>query len=471
MPAVIEHVVVLMLENRSFDHFFGLRPGVNGLTGDERNLLDPSKPESASNPAFPATGEAPFAIDAGQGPGHSLNAANWQLCDSKAGPSAQFPARNNGFARNYRDSLLHDHVGHPTHEQIAVVMQPFAPARLPAINALADAFCLCDAWYSEVPGPTQPNRLYLHMGTSAGYVHNVWQRLFDNRTIYNSLEEAGKTWATYDFDLNEVKQLSQANGDVSRFKRFSSFAADAEAGALPNYTFILPAFFNADVPSNDQHAPHDVRYGDHLIADVYEALVRNAAAWKKTALIVTYDEHGGFYDHVVPPAGVPNPDGINSPPPQDNAAWVPHFAFDRLGFRVPAVIASPWVKKGKVDSTRYQHTSVLATLKKLFGLGSFLTKRDASAAPFDHLFGELSAPRTDSPATLPRPPLPPLPPRSDPHNPANRPLDDIQLEVLHGINLLSVREEAVAGLESLPTTQGDAAEYIRTCYDRLLAQR
>jgi phospholipase C len=114
------------------------------------------------------------------------------------------------------------------------------------------------------------------------------------------------------------------------------------------------------------------------------------------------DEHGGFYDHVVPPADdVSNPDGINSPAPDDRASFAPRFAFDRPGFRVPAAIASPWVKKGRVDSTRYQHTSVLATLKNLFGLPAFLTKRDASAAAFNGLLSEVAAPGTDSPSPEP----------------------------------------------------------------------
>lgn len=104
----------------------------------------------------------------------------------------------------------------------------------------------------------------------------------------------------------------------------------------------MPRFFSKDQPANSQHAPQDARYGDNLIADVYDTLRSNADVWMKSALIVTYDEHGGFYDHVVPPSnGIPSPDGINSPPPGDSASWVPKFGFDRLGMRVPAVIASP----------------------------------------------------------------------------------------------------------------------------------
>src|SRR5262249_1040877 len=147
---------------------------------------------------------------------------------SKNGPSEHSPARNNGFVKSYQDALIHDHISHPTPDQLAVVMESFLASRLPTINALADAFCLCDHWFSDLPRPTQPNRRFIHMGTSAGFVHNVWNNLFDHRTIYNSLEDAGKTWATYDFDANEVKNLTQATRDPSRFKRFPQFADDIQ---------------------------------------------------------------------------------------------------------------------------------------------------------------------------------------------------------------------------------------------------
>jgi phospholipase C len=462
----IEHVVVLMLENRSFDHLFGFRPGVEGLKGTEFNLLDPSKPESSTNRAFHVTGGANYATESGQGPGHSIAAANDQICNNKNGPSAAFPARNNGFVKNYVLELHNDKVGSPTDDEIAAVMEAFQPNRLPAINALADAFCVCDHWFSEVPGPTQPNRLFMHSATSAGYVHNDWKHIFNQRTIYNNLEDAGKTWATYDFDLNEVRNFSQVNKRTANFKRFDpTFAADAKAGKLPNYSFILPRFNNGAQPANDQHAPNDVRYGDQFIADVYAALVQNADAWKKTVLIITYDEHGGYYDHVVPPSqNVPNPDGINSPLPHD-PKWVTPFNFDRLGFRVPAVIASPWVQKGVVDSTQYQHTSVLATLKKLFGLNGFLTKRDESARSFDHLFTALQNPREDYPKELPRVALPPLPSRDDPLHPANQPLDAMQREWIHGLHLMAARSQGAAGaLGTAPTSQGNAADFINTLY-------
>jgi phospholipase C len=307
----------------------------------------------------------------------------------------------------------------------------------------------------------------MHAASSFGYAHNVWSTTFAQRTIYNNLQDAGKTWATYDFDQNEVLEFKMVSGETANFKLFENdFAADVKSGKLPNYSFIVPRFFAKALPANSQHAPQDARWGDSLIADVYDALRSNPDVWNASVLIVTYDEHGGFYDHVVPPSkGVANPDGINSPPPGDNESWVPKFAFDRLGFRVPAVIASPWVAKGVVDSTAYQHTSVLATLKNLYGLPKFLTKRDAQAKPFDGMFQKLNKPRTDTPQTLPRVMLPAVPPKSDPAHPANQPLDETQKEIVSGVHTLTAEaSKGAPSTSSLPKTQGDASDHIRARY-------
>lgn len=478
MP-VIDHVVVLMLENRSFDHIFGFREGVDGLRGDESNLLNPAEPESSTNPAFKVDSNAPFAVLAGKGPGHSLNATNYQLVNDKAGPSAGHPSVNNGFVRNYRDELIHDHVPNPDAATIQVVMQSFSAANLPSINALADAFCLCDSWFSEVPGPTQPNRFYMHAATSAGYALNNWKRVMDVRTIYNSLEDAGFSWATYNFDTNEVLEFSQVNGKKQNFKLFeASFKADVTSDSLPTYSFIIPRFFNSkhkgaptDGLANSQHAPEDARYGDNLVADVYDALRSNAAVWERSVLIVTYDEHGGFYDHVAPPPSaklpgpVPNPDGLTSPA-HDDPPYAPNFAFDRLGLRVPAVIASPLIAR-QVDHTLYQHTSVLATLKEIFGLTNFLTERDRSAKSFKGLFA-LAEARTDTPLTLPRAPLPQITVSDDdPRHPANLPLDPDQSDMLmRTYHLTQDSQPTTLTAASLPVTQGEAHDFIKAANAR-----
>jgi phospholipase C len=468
----IEHVVVLMMENRSFDHIFGYRHGIDGLKGSEFNLLNPAKPESDSNPAYYVSNGAPYAVLAGEGPGHSLNAANVQLCNNKNGPDDSNPATNNGFVSNYQTELVYaDKVKNPTPEILRVVMESFAPNRLPSINALADAFCICDNWYSEVPGPTQPNRLYMHAATSFGFALNVWTQIFDGPTVYNRLQDAGYTWGTYYFDDNDLAEFSQINKQTENFKLYEdSFASDVKAGALPNYTFIEPRFVNSqDEMANSQHAPQDARYGDNFIADVYETLRSNEELWSKTVLIVIYDEHGGFYEHIIPPSqDIPNPDGINSPPPGNKISYAPTFDFNRLGFRVPLVIASPWVKAGRVDSTRYQHTSILATVKKMFGWDDFLTKRDASANTFEHLFSELDAPRSDTPQKLPRAALPKITADTDsPEHPANHPLDTIQQGILmKAYHLTQGSHPEGPSPDDLPTTQGEVSDFIRARYAR-----
>jgi phospholipase C len=469
----IEHVVVLMLENRSFDHMLGYHAGVNGLKGNEFNLLAPTKAVSSTNPAYFVSNAAPFAISVGEGPGHSFNDANSQVYNNIKGPAPGSPARNDGFVKNYHQELvLADRVKNPTVAEVQGVMESFAPGRLPSIEALANAFCVCDNWFSEVPGPTQPNRLYMQAASSFGYVMNDWSQVFSARTIYNNLQDAGYTWAVYYSDLNEVTEFSQVNTQKTNFKDYTkSFAADVSSGALPNYAYIVPRFYNTtDDQADSQHPPHDARYGDNLIADVYGALRSNSALWQQTALIVIYDEHGGFYDHVIPPStNVPNPDGINSPPPGTTASSVPSFAFDRLGLRVPAIIASPWIKAGKVDSTQYQHTSVLATLKVLFGLPGFLTKRDASANSFDALFAELSSPRTDTPQSLPRATVPPVTASTtDPAHPANQPMDATQAEILVGVHhMLRMAHPEIREGVDLRMTQGEASSFIRAAYEQL----
>lgn len=226
-PRRIDHVIVLMLENRSFDHLFGFFRPDGGQTIDNlleadpnaSNLLDPSKPEGADNPRFRASEPAPFAVHDTAGPAHSFNAVCVQLCNDESGPSAAHPAQNDGFVRSYKDSLLrHTHV--VDKETLAEVMASFSPAELPSINALARSFCLCDHWFCEVPGPTLPNRLYVHAATSQGWVHDDFRQSFTAKTIYELIEEAGLTWATYFHDFDDLYQFDRLARTPEHFRRF-----------------------------------------------------------------------------------------------------------------------------------------------------------------------------------------------------------------------------------------------------------
>ena len=453
----IQHVVVLMLENRAFDHLFGFRAGVEGLKGNEFNLLDPASPQSLSNPPYTVGTGAPYAVTAGQGPGHSINQTNVQLFG--VNPPAG-PATNTGFVKAYSGELAADKVVNPTPGELAVVMQSFAAAQMPTINTLADEFAICDHWYAEAPGPTQPNRLYLHAATSDGHALNAWSTTFNIRTIYQQVAEAGFTWATYEHDTNEVRSFAPLQASTANFKAITSFATDCAAGTLANYVFIVPRML-ADMNGqmvNSEHAPHDVRWGEHLIADVYEALRANDALWKSSALVVVYDEHGGFYDHVAPPAA-PNPDGKTSPTTGD-PSYAPKFAFDRLGLRVGAVVVSPWIPKGTICANPLQHTSAMKTARALFGISGNLTARDVAAADFTALFS-LAAPRDDAPMTLPRPALPATPPVSSPLHPANQPLDELQQGLLLGVHHLAKSDDPHDTADRLPITQGEASAYIK----------
>ena len=472
----INHFIVLMLENRSFDHLFGFFPPPAGQTIENllalepapANLLDPSQPESGTNPAFAASQPAPFAVHDKEGPSHSFNAVNTQLSGSNAGPSGSDPVENNGFAKSYANSLK-PHMRDVDAAHIQEVMQSFAPDQLPSLNQLAREFCLCDHWHCEVPGPTMPNRMFMHAATSEGYVHNDFKRPYTSKTVYELFEERGLTWAIYFSDLNDLLQFHNLAQTKDHFRRFDTWATDVAAGNLPHYTFLFPRFMNGKSPdggtlfANSQHAPEDVRHGDNFIADVYEALAANEDLFKQSALVITYDEHGGFYDHVLPGAA-PNPDGMNSPNPDDRAKFkLPTFAFDRIGLRVPAVIVSPWIAKGVVEHRMLQHTSVIKTVSEMFGLNGPLNHRDASAQSFADLFQKTPRPAGDMPRTLDRAPL------EDtvesvvagvPQDPADEPLDDLTED--WALGMLSLLGGGLEETEApSPTTQGQAAAAIQ----------
>lgn len=439
----IEHFVVLMLENRSFDHIFGMRAGVEGILDKHGHPRYSNKDEGGR--VVHATGGAPFAIPTkhGKGPFHNVTDVNLQLFGTKT-PGNSARATCGGFVASYREALASDTGGQFTNDDVDVVMKSFDNGSLPAITALADNFVLCDRWFSEVPGPTHPNRLYVHAGTSQGFAHNVFRRPFDFPSIYELLQRHRHTWAVYDVDDNDVfPHFTRLENDVANFRKYRpGFAKDVEtSGHLPNYSFILPQFLSThSTVANDQHPPRDVRWGEQLIADVYDVLRGNPDVWNKCALVVTYDEHGGFFDHVVPPtaanpkgASAINPDGIDSPRPDDSFPGPkPIFAFDRLGLRVPALIVSPWVGKGIVHKEPLQHTSILRTVRDRFNIPESLSQREAAAPSFAAVFDQQTA-RTDAPSKLPRPAeMPVLTPADHHANPGNQWPTSFQRELIDG---------------------------------------
>jgi len=191
----------------------------------------------------------------------------------------------------------------------------------------------------------------------------------------------------------------------NHFHSYWDFETLCASGELPYYSFLEPRYFSISdlLPANDQHPDHNIEDGEELIKWIYEK-VRASPKWNQSALIVIYDEHGGMYDHFPTPLNVPNPDG--------RVSEEPAFNFTRIGIRVPAVIASPWLDKGSVvhkpkgpkPDSEFEHSSVISTLLKVAGVSKHLTKRDEWAGTFDDLFLKRSSPRTDCPNTLPNPP-------------------------------------------------------------------
>ena len=292
------------------------------------------------------------------------------------------------------------------------------PPRCPIISRLAREFGVSDRWHASTPSETWPNRYFAHCGTAGGYVNNSlsrfpyqWPRMMP--TIFRRLGKYGYSWKIYFHDIPQTISLFDLWAEIpTHFCRFEAeFERHCRIGRLPNYSFIEPRYFPtlfSDKMPNDQHPPHNLLYGEQLIATVYNA-VRNSPLWPRTLLLIVYDEHGGAFDHVVPPAAVspggPYPDG---------------FRFDRYGIRVPAVIVSPYVAPGSIirpplgpgrqgEPTRSDHTSILATLHKLFDIGPPLTPRVAAAPDLLSAL-TLERPENDGPQHLTIDPHRPPPP-------------------------------------------------------------
>jgi phospholipase C len=367
----IEHVVVLMLENRSFDNLLGklypAGPDFDGLTGNESNLDPQHNAVKVWN--SPGTAPATMSIPTPD-PGELWLDINTQLFGASAVPTPPNPTMS-GFVKNYLDQATPGHA-YPVDR----VMHYFTPDQVPALSTLAKQFAVCDRWFASAPCQTWPNRFFVHTGTANGYENNSPLHMpfpYTMTTIFNRFEQAGKTWRIYFHDIAQTHTLAKLLPLADHFQFYKSFRDDARTGNLPAYSFIEPRYFTlfTELP-NDQHPPHNASLGDQLIADVYNSL-RSGPAWKSTLLVITYDEHGGCYDHAAPPPAVSPSTTPTSP-----------FNFDRYGVRVPAVIVSPYIQPGTrlraPGAVPYDHTSVIATLRKRWPeLGGPLSNRDAAA--------------------------------------------------------------------------------------------
>jgi phospholipase C len=382
MGATIEHVVVLMLENRSFDCMLGSLypacPGFRGLTFTESNSYDMTyavwndKTLTAADACIPDPD-----------PGEAFVDMNMQLFGTADRPDGDTTPSMCGFAKNYGSQ--------PAKEgwrDAGAVMHYFTPDQLPVLTTLAKAFGVCDAWHASAPCQTWPNRFFAHTGTSLGYVDNNTFRIpFEAPSLFRRLQDQDKTWRVYFHDMPQSILLRDVwLYALSHYRLFDQFLADAHTGSLPSYSFIEPRYFTElanNFAANDQHPPNNVLYGEQLIAQVYNAL-RSSPCWERTLFVITYDEHGGCYDHVPPPPAVAPDQSINNSY---------DFGFNTYGVRVPAVVISPYIRAGSVirppADTPFDHTSIIATVREIFDLGDPLTARDAVAPS---LLGVLNLP-------------------------------------------------------------------------------
>jgi len=442
----IKHVVVVMFENRSFDtmlgglymdgstpaHFLPAASAERPFDGLKAGLSNPTKAGgtiAATMPASTATVPDPD-------PQETFANVRIQLLGSAPGAPPM-----SGFVQDYETTSTTD---------ASQVMQCHSPDQLKVLSALARAYAVSDAWFASVPSQTWPNRAFAHAGTSNGHVDNGsppdpldWQV----RTIFNVLGDVGASWAVYSaafvapsLTLTMFPTLWGAKYRPN-FQRFSAFVSACQNNTLPQYSFIEPRFL---LDPNDQHPPHDVYAGERFLYEIWHAL-STSPAWPETLLVITYDEHGGTYDHVLPPANAVPPDAASDPGDQN-------FGFDSFGVRVPAVVVSPYIAPGTVfrspGATPYDHTSILATLRDWLGIApaDMLASKRVAAAPTLAPLLTLDAPRADLPAIAA--------PAASGFIATNlaRPLNDLQKSLVSGTARRSGLDPTAA-LGSTPTRQ------------------
>jgi phospholipase C len=405
-------------------------------------------------------------------PGEGFQDTNHQLFQKYDVPLEYPPAPTNmGFVQKYQNAMLYgtysfgDEPGNPR-----AIMKCYTPQQTPVLSELARSFAVCDQYHCSVPSQTIPNRDFVHAATSTGHVNNGPQAQCDAKTIFNQIQDAidsGRSdlsWGIFGnnpfstkkdkegkfgdhFSLTRLimTQLHDPKFD-GNFGTLADFQAKCRSGKLPSYSFLEPNYGGTD--QNDQHPPSDIRAGEQLIADIYN-MVKKSPAFENTLLIITYDEHGGCYDHVPPPGGAKNPDPSNRPG-QDG------FLFNRFGVRVPCVLVNPHIKRGLIarpaGDVPFDHTSIIKTIQTCFKLKGSLTERVKVAPDFSCALG-LDAPRQDD-------------------IPAVKPLKwDMQASLAHINDLRRV----IAGvLEDMTGNSSDESEdlmeFIQTNYTQLTSQ-
>jgi len=360
--AGFEHVVVVMMENRSFDHFLGWMPGANGkqaglIYSDTKGLPHPTH---SLAPDYQGCG----FLD----PGHSYNDGRVQY--------------NNGAADGWLLDGSDESTSNPKQANDVYAAGYYGQDDLAFLGKAAPAFTTCDNYFAGIMAETYPNRFYMH-AAQTDRIKNDNTQTSTLPTIWSRLEEKGLSARYYFSDLPFLALWGTRYANIS--KPFSQFLADAQAGTLPNYAFIDPRFEDEDTgTSSDDHPHADIRAGEAFLNQIYDAL-RASPNWSKTVFVITYDEWGGFFDHVAPPLA-PIPSASATAGDKDG----------RLGFRVPCVVISPFARRSFVAHGQYDHTSILKMIEWRFGLPP-LTVRDQTANNLAEVL-DFSAPNVAAPA-------------------------------------------------------------------------
>jgi phospholipase C len=462
----IEHLIVVMLENRSLDHLCGWlysdsAPGVvlpaggpSSFDGVNPGLWNPS------NASF-FLGEPPDQVFVTRGtsnttvpnpnPEEGFEHITFQIY----GPEGEVPAPRwpmQGFLVDYKNVNSSD----PNQ-----LMECYSPDQVPALSALARSFAISDRWFSSAPCETWPNRAFVHAGTANGNVDNqTIPNPFDWNvpTIFDVLSKMGLSWTVY-CDTLVTPSLTRSMFPGlwnplldGHFRGFSAFRDACASGTLPRYSFLEPSFF---VQPNDMHPPHDVASGDAFLFEIWRA-VSTSPSWPGILLVITFDEHGGCYDHVLPPSNAKPPDAASSRGDKG-------FTFDRFGVRVPTILVSPYIEPGTVfrageadSATPFDHTSILATLREWLEIPDSLMLPGARIAAAPHLGSVLtrSSPRADLPTI-------PAPTSRTPRTQANlaHPVSNDQKNLL-AVSAVRLGGDPKSVLQSVQTVQ-DAVDYFK----------
>lgn len=500
-----EHLVVVMGENRSFDNLLGYLYDADTLPSGQTfeglafgDYANPA-PDGTSVSAHPYTGTTDQIMGSpNPDPGEPYPHVNTQLFNVVKPPhnvpDDDSKPTMDGFITDYAINWT-DVKGakkKPTNDDLAQVMGSFTPEMLPVLSTLAREFAVYDHWFAAVPSQTFCNRSFFHASTSHGFVTNKagggyrkWLEAPDDPTVFNRLDDAGVSWVIYYDELQLVSLTGVLHAPAlekfwksGHFATMTQFYIDVENGALPAYAFIEPRMaYNhndfhpafgemraSDVDGTEvvDSAISDVRAGELLIHNIYSAIRASATSdgsnALNTMLLITFDEHGGTYDHVAPP---------RAEPPTDGDPGEMGFTFNRLGCRVPAIAVSAWTRQNTIVHDEMHHGALAATLSRLHGLEP-LTRRDEEATPIFNAVN-LDVPRDPStwPTTTPQY-LPPNPQAEDPH-PGNAHKDKPLSPPAEGLlGLLLARYGNPEHID--PKTYGDAYTVLKTYGEGLFGE-